>query len=49
MPAAEFEAGPSQLPTLDQPGLFTIREYARLLVLRSRVRERRWSEPVSSK
>jgi hypothetical protein len=29
------------LPTLEQPGLFTVREYARLLVLRSRIQERR--------
>jgi hypothetical protein len=28
-------------PTLDRPGLFTVREYARLLVLRGRVQERR--------
>jgi len=28
-------------PTLDRPGVFTIHEYARLLVLRSRVQERR--------
>jgi hypothetical protein len=34
-----FEAPPR--PTIDSPGLFTVREYARLLVLRGRVRERR--------
>jgi hypothetical protein len=36
--AYDFTAAP---PTSDRPGLFTMREYARLLVLRGRVRERR--------
>jgi hypothetical protein len=47
--AFEAYAEPGPLPTLDQPGVFTIREYARLLVVRGRVREQRWSELVSSK
>jgi len=32
-------------PTLAQPGVFTVREYARLLVLRSRIEAQRWAEP----
>jgi hypothetical protein len=28
-------------PTVERPGLFTVREYARLLVLRSRIQEQR--------
>ena len=32
---------PTPRPTLDRPGLFTVREYARLLVLRSRIQEQR--------
>ena len=38
---------PVPLPTLDFLGPFTIREYARLLVVRSRVRERRWAESAA--
>ena len=39
-----YAANPEPLPTLDRPGRFTIHEYARLLVVRSRVQDERWSK-----
>ena len=33
-------------PTVDRPGPFTLREYVRLLLLRSRIREERASRPA---
>jgi hypothetical protein len=40
-----FEFGQVR-PTVDRPGPFTLREYVRLLLLRSRVQEERASRPA---
>jgi hypothetical protein len=35
-------------PTIDRPGPFTLREYVRLRLLRSRIQEQRSGEPLSA-